>query len=274
MSFLRSLLFSTPLIALATIALGTISLIASFFDSSGQTQHRIARLWGKILLAASFIRVRGEGLEKLDPQAPYVFVANHASYMDIPALLSALPRQYRFFAKKGLFRIPFLGWYLQRAGHLPVDRSNSRNSLKSMMEGARIVAQKGIPVLLFPEGGRSPRGLREFTEGAAYIAIKAGVPAVPIAIVGMRDLLPMHSIHIRSGNIAVRVGDPIPTQSMKIGDRVELTNRLYREISELLSGAAPLVCAGPPGPAVAAKDQSPANLNRPVSRPGGPHNTI
>ncbi len=239
MSFLRSLLFSTPLIALATIVMGTISLIASFFDSSGHTEHRIARLWGKILLGVSFIRVRSEGLEKLDPQAPYVFVANHASYMDIPALLSVLPRQFRFFAKKGLYRIPFLGSYLKHARHLPVDRSNARNSLKSMMEGARIVAEDGIPVLLFPEGGRSPHGLREFKEGAAYIAIKAGVPAVPIAIVGMRERLPMHSIHIRSGNVTVRVGDPIPTEGMKIGDRVELTNRLYREISDLLRGVDP-----------------------------------
>ena len=107
--------------------------------------------------------------------------------MDIPAALAVLPQQFRFFAKKGLYKIPFLGSHLNRAGHLPVDRSNARNSLKSMTEGARVVAARGISMLLFPEGGRTAEGLRGFKEGAAYIAIKAGVPVVPMAIIGMRD---------------------------------------------------------------------------------------
>jgi len=238
MSFLRSLLFSTPLIALSTIVLGTISMIASLFDRTGRSQHHLARMWGKMLLAVSFIRVRTEGLEKLDPHATYVFVANHASYMDIPALLSSLRHQFRFFAKKGLYKIPFMGTHLRRAGHIPVDRSSPRASLKSMTEGAHIIAQRKISVLLFPEGGRAPQGLREFKEGAAYIAIKAGVPVVPIAIVGMRCLLPMGSIHLRSGHVTVRIGDPIPTQGLKLSDRVELTQRLYCEISEMLEGPA------------------------------------
>jgi 1-acyl-sn-glycerol-3-phosphate acyltransferase len=234
MSFLRSLLFSTPLIVLSTIVMGTISLVASFFDRTGNSQHRLARIWGKSLLAAGLIRVRAEGLPKLDPGATYVFVANHASLMDIPALLSELPFQFRFFAKKGLYRIPFLGTHLRRAGHLPVDRSSPRASLKSMTEGARMIAKRHTSVLLFPEGGRAPEGLRQFKEGAAYIAIKAGVPIVPIAIVGMRPLLPMGSVHIRSGRVRVRIGDPIPTSGLALGDRMELTQRLYREIAELV----------------------------------------
>src|ERR1700687_1416158 len=101
MSFLRSLLFSTPLIALSTIGMGTVSIVASLFDRTGRSQHHLARMWGKMLLAVSFIRVRAEGLEKLDPLATYVFVANHASYMDIPALLSSFNHQFHFFAHKG-----------------------------------------------------------------------------------------------------------------------------------------------------------------------------
>jgi 1-acyl-sn-glycerol-3-phosphate acyltransferase len=234
MSLLRSLFFSTPLIALSTIVLGTVSLIASFFDASGNTQHAVARVWGRVLLAAGFIRVRAEGLEKLDPRAPYVLVANHSSYMDIPAILARLPNQFRFFAKKSLFQIPFLGWHLRRAGHLQVDRSSARASLKTMSEGARLVRERGVSVLLFPEGGRSPHALREFKEGAAYIAIKAGVPAVPIALVGMRRILPMGSIHIRSGRAVLKVGDPIPTEGMTVSDRAALNQRLYREIARLL----------------------------------------
>jgi 1-acyl-sn-glycerol-3-phosphate acyltransferase len=232
-SFLRSLFFSTPLIALATIVMWLGSFVA-LIDRTGNSSHAFARLWGKILLAVSFIRVRSEGIENLDSKATYVFVANHASYMDIPALLSQLPQSFRFFAKKALYKIPFLGWHLRWAGHLPVDRSNARNSLKSMSEGARVIARKHLSVLLFPEGGRSPHGLREFKEGAAYIAIKAGVPVVPVAIVGMRELLPMGSIHLRSGQVIVRVGRPIPTTGLKLADRLRLTERLHAEIREML----------------------------------------
>jgi 1-acyl-sn-glycerol-3-phosphate acyltransferase len=234
MSFLRSLLFSIPLIALSTIVMGTLSVIASFFDHTGDRLHYLARTWGKMLLAVSFIRVRSEGLEKVDPAGTYVFVANHASYMDIPAILSQLPQQFRFFAKKGLYKIPFLGTHLLRAGHLPVDRSSARASLKSMNAAVRLISERGTCMLLFPEGGRSPIKLRDFTEGAAYIAIKAGVPIVPVALVGMRALLPMHSIHIRSGRVLLRIGDPISTKGMTPGDRVALTERLHAEIERML----------------------------------------
>jgi 1-acyl-sn-glycerol-3-phosphate acyltransferase len=235
MSLLRSLLFTTPLIVIATILMGTISLIDSFFDRSGNSQHRLAQIWGRMLLAVSLIRVRVEGAERLDPHATYVFVCNHQSLMDIPAILSTLPHQFRFFAKKGLYEIPFVGTHLRRAGHLPVDRSSARASLKSMTEGANIISTRGVSVLLFPEGGRAPEGLREFKEGAAYIAIKAGVPVVPMAIVGMREKLPMGSIHLRSGSVAVRIGVPVPTAGMKIAERLELTERLYREVGQLLA---------------------------------------
>ena len=234
MSLLRSLLISTPLIILSTVVMGTLSLIASLFDGSGKSQHDLARVWAKSILAFSFIRVHAEGIENLDPKTSYVFVSNHESLMDIPAILSELPFQFRFFAKKGLYRIPLLGTHLKRAGHLPVDRTNARSSLKSMNEAGRIIAQRHISVLLFPEGGRSPEGLREFKEGAAYIAIKAGVPVAPMAIVGMRPLLPMGSIHIRSGHVGLRIGTPVATAGMKISDRDELTLRLYDEISRLL----------------------------------------
>jgi 1-acyl-sn-glycerol-3-phosphate acyltransferase len=236
MSLLRSLLISTPLLALATLVMWLCSLMASLFDRSGNWQHQMARIWGRMLIDASFIRVRVRGLENLDPRANYVFVANHSSYMDIPALLARLPFQFRFFAKKGLYKIPFLGWHLHRAGHLPVDRSNARNSLKSMSAGARIVAERGVSVLLFPEGGRTKIGLREFKEGAAYIAIKAGVPVAPVAIVGMRELLPMGSIHLRSGKAELRVGRPIPTAGLRLSDREELTQKMHAEIQRLLAG--------------------------------------
>ncbi len=103
-----------------------------------------------------------------------------------------------------------------------------------MTAGARMIGERGVSVLLFPEGGRSPEGLREFKEGAAYIAIKAGVPVVPIVLVGMRQLLPMGSIHIRSGKVRLLVGDPIPVDGLTVADRGDLTQRLHKEISGML----------------------------------------
>jgi len=105
-----------------------------------------------------------------------------------------------------------------------------------MNSAAQIIGKRGVSVLLFPEGGRAPEGLREFKEGAAFIAIRAGVPIVPMALVGMRPLLPMGSIHIRSGRTVLRIGRPIVTAGMKPGDREELTHRLYKEIADLISG--------------------------------------
>ncbi|MGD1069055.1 MAG: lysophospholipid acyltransferase family protein [Bryobacteraceae bacterium] len=231
---LRALLFSAPAIVLATIAMGTISMICSLWDRAGSTQHRVARVWSHILLACGFIRCEAYGIEKLDPNRSYVLVSNHASYMDTPAVLSAVPLQFRFFAKNGLFSIPFLGWHLRRAGHLPVVRDDPRASIKAMSEGARLIAEHGVSLLLFPEGGRSEQRLQPFKEGAAYIAIKAQVPAVPIGLVNTRRILPMHSAMVRSGTIELHVGDPIDTTGMKLHDRARLTEMLQERVGELV----------------------------------------
>jgi 1-acyl-sn-glycerol-3-phosphate acyltransferase len=233
LSRLRAYLLIDPLIILTTAVFGSLSLLASIFDKSGRTQHAIARLWARILLAVSGARVRVEGLEKLQKDTPYVLVANHSSYMDIPAVLQ-IPLQIRFFAKQGLFRIPLLGGHLRRAGHLPVVRENPRASLKSLTAAARLIRQRGVSVVLFPEGGRSPDVLREFKEGAAYLAIKAGVPAVPIGITGTRQVLPMGSIHVRPHAVTVRIGDPISTAGMQLDARGELNQTLWRKVAELI----------------------------------------
>lgn len=235
LSFLRSLLFATPLIALSTIVMGTISLIASFFDRSGRIPHQIARMWGRMLLAIGFVRVRGEGLEKIHPGGSYVFVANHTSFMDIPAILALIDVQFRFFAKKGLFQIPFLGTHLKRAGHFPVERDSPRASFKAMTHAADLIRTDGISMLLFPEGGRTAvgEGMREFREGAAFIAIKAGVPVVPVAITGLFAVLPMGSFHLRPGQATIRIGDPIETTGLTVKNRSELTLRLFEELARM-----------------------------------------
>lgn len=234
---LRSILFTIPAIAILTIVMGTASVVASLFDRTGFAQHRMARVWSRILLRLGFVECRVFGVEKLDHNQSYVFVSNHASYMDTPAILSSVPLQFRFFAKQGLFRIPFLGWHLRHAGHIPVIRGDARASLKTMIEGAKIIRNRGVSLLLFPEGGRTEEGMREFKEGAAFIAIKAGVPAVPIGLVRTREVLPMHSLVIRPGVIEVHVGDPIETSSMTSQDRVRLNDMLRERVVEMVKAA-------------------------------------
>ena len=234
---LRSLLFTDPLIILVTIAFGTVSFIVSFFDSTGRLPNKLARPWGRWLLRVARVRLTVEGVEKIDPQQSYVFVANHRSYMDIPAILASIPVEFRFYAKQGLFLVPFLGTHLKRAGHLPVVRGDARASVKSMTLGAHLIQERKISMLLFPEGGRSRRGMREFKEGAAYIAIKAGVPIVPLGLTGTRYVLPMGSNYVRGGPVILKIGDPIPTAGMKLQDRGQLTETLSRQVAELAGEA-------------------------------------
>jgi len=230
---LRAVLLSAPAIVLLTVVMGSMSLVCSIWDRTGHAQHRLAQIWSRILLALGFTQCEVYGVEKIDLSKSHVLVANHSSYMDIPAIMGTIPLQLRFYAKKGLFSIPFLGWHLHRAGHLPVIRGDARASVKSMAEGARVIREQGISLLLFPEGGRTHEHMRPFKEGAAHIAIKAGVPIVPIGLTGARDVLPMESLLIRGGRIEVHIGDPIPTVGMTTHDRARLSEMLQEQVAAL-----------------------------------------
>jgi 1-acyl-sn-glycerol-3-phosphate acyltransferase len=236
LAFLRALLITDPLIVVATAIYGTISLLTSLFDATGRAQHRVACAWGRMLLRISGVKVRVEGLENISPGASYVFVSNHLSLMDIPVILPYIPVQFRFMAKKGLFRVPFIGYHLKRAGHIPVHRSDARASLKTMADAAGIIRDRGVSVLAFPEGGRSPGEMSDFKEGAAYIAIKAGVPAVPLGLNGTREVLPMDSLLVKPGEVLLRIGEPIPTAGLAVHDRHRLTRELRDRIIGLTKG--------------------------------------
>src|SRR5947209_5344750 len=191
MRWLRGVFFADPLILLATIAFGSASIMASMFESSGRLQMRCAHLWARFLLRVSGVHVRVEGLEHIDRNGSYVFIANHLSYMDTPVVLAHVPVQFRFLAKRGLFQIPFLAQHLSRAGHIPVPREDPRAAVKTLTLAAETIQEKKISLLVFPEGGRSHDGvLRNFKEGGAYVAIKAGVPLVPMVLLGTRKVLP------------------------------------------------------------------------------------
>ncbi|MDW5265627.1 MULTISPECIES: 1-acyl-sn-glycerol-3-phosphate acyltransferase [Acidobacteriaceae] len=220
-----------PLIALATIAFGCVSLIAGLWDKSGRQQHAIAHAWAKVLLLLSLSPVTLIGAEKLHEHESAVYASNHLSYYDTPVLFAKLPFQFRILAKQALWKIPFIGWYLNRSGQVPVDQSGVRSAIVSLNRGVATL-KAGLPLVLFPEGGRAATGeTQPFVSGAAYMAIKAQLPLIPLTLVGTYELLPIHTYHLTPRPLAIIVGDPIPTTGLTTRDADALTQRLREVIT-------------------------------------------
>jgi 1-acyl-sn-glycerol-3-phosphate acyltransferase len=204
-----NVVWRVPLILLWTAFMATLSVISSLFDGKGRLQHGCARLWSSIILRVARARVRISGLERLDPARAYIFASNHLSMFDIWVFLAYLPFQFRFVAKASLFRVPFLGWHLRRSGNIPIDRHNPRQALRSYeAAGERIRA--GISMVVFPEGMRSwGDTVHPFKRGSFILAQRAGVPIVPVTIVGSHRLLARGSIMIGPGAIEMKIHSPV-----------------------------------------------------------------
>ncbi len=235
MSALWAYLVVDPLIYFSTMFFGTINLFVSLFDKVGNAQMVIARIWARSLLRIAGVRVTAEGLEKIDLSKPFVIAANHASYFDTPVILDKIDLQFRFLAKEGLFKIPLLGTHLKLAGHVPVPQQDPRGAIRAMQTAADNIRQKGISMLIFPEGGRTRDGnLQEFKEGVAYIAIRASVPIIPVGLNGTREIVAMGSAIVRSGKVTLRVGDPISTEGLSLKDRQKLTDEVRERVQALI----------------------------------------
>ncbi|MBI4904098.1 MAG: 1-acyl-sn-glycerol-3-phosphate acyltransferase [Acidobacteria bacterium] len=235
LSWIRTLLWTGPMVLLLTVFWGTLDLIASFLDGSGNWQHSIAQRWSRALLFIGGVRVTRRGMENIEVNGSYVFASNHLSFADTPLMLAHIPCQFRFFAKHGLFNVPFIGFHLRRGGHIPVPRENTRAAVRAIHDAGKIVKEKKISLLLFPEGGRSHGVLREFKEGAALIAISAGVPIVPVAIKGTREIIPMGSIRMVPGKVQLRIGKPITTADLTTRDRGSLNDQLRAAVEAMLA---------------------------------------
>jgi 1-acyl-sn-glycerol-3-phosphate acyltransferase len=226
-----SYLLLVPLVGVATMGFGCISLLCGLWDKSGRQQHGIAHLWARTLLLISFSPVKIIGREKLHEHETAVYASNHLSYMDTPVLFAKLPFQFRILAKQSLWKVPFIGWYLNRSGQVPVDTKSSRSLIASLNRGVNTLKQ-GLPLVLFPEGGRAATGqLQAMMSGCAYMAIKAQVPLIPLTLVGTYELLPIHVYALYPRPVLIVVGDPIPTTGLNPRDADALTQRLYESIS-------------------------------------------
>ena len=241
---LRTNVIQIPLFAAATIVCGTISLLISFVDKKGRAQHWMAHVWATISVWISGCRLTVRGMENLTSHPVAVYACNHTSYMDTPVIFAGLPFQFRILAKKELWPIPFIGWWLDRSGQVPIDTANTHASLSSLGKGVKAL-RAGMPLFVFPEGGRTENGeLKPFLSGAAYLAIRAQVPLIPLALDGVYDLLPIHTRHFFPGKLTLTAGKPIETKGLTARNTEELNEQLKAAIQSLLSGGDKAAASG------------------------------
>lgn len=225
-------IFVWSCVVLDTLVLGTLVIIAYVFDRSGRTGHRIARCWAKIILLASGVKVKVEGLEQMKGTGPYIFMSNHQGGYDIFALQGYLPFDFKWLAKRELFSIPFFGWTITAAGYISIDRKGTRDTVRAMNEAAQRI-RDGMSVVIFPEGSRSPDGsIQPFKKGGFTLAIKSKVPIVPMAIKGSREIMPKGRFTVNPGTIAVRIGPTIETRELSLQDWKSLMGTVAESISK------------------------------------------
>ena len=218
--------------ALSTVLWGTVSILGSLFSGSGRFQHFCMRRWSKDNLWLSRARVEIEGMENVDPDRPLIFVANHSGLHDILSLSARLPIQFRWVAKKSLFSVPFMGWHMRRSGYIPIDRENPRDAARSIIRAAREI-RGGVSAIAFPEGTRSRTGaLGKFHSGAFALALRTGVPLLPVTLEGSCRVILPKTLKVNPGVIIrIRIGSPIDLSSYSKGDK----HRLMEDVFQIMS---------------------------------------
>jgi 1-acyl-sn-glycerol-3-phosphate acyltransferase len=233
LSRLRSYFIYDPLIWLYTVFFGLISIPVSLFGDRERTLHWFARTWSWMIMKTILSPVKVTGLERIDTTRTHVYAVNHASALDIPVLYVYLPFQFRIAFKKELLSYPIVGWHLKRSGQICIDQQNPAASIGSIRSALKSL-KAGTPLVIYPEGGRTPDGqIKPFLPGAFFLAIKAQVDIVPVALIGTFDLLPMNTYHIKSRPLEMRVGDPIPTAGLSGHDMEELSRQVQKAVERL-----------------------------------------
>jgi 1-acyl-sn-glycerol-3-phosphate acyltransferase len=235
LSRLQSYFIFDPLIWLITVVLGIVSIPVSLLGEKGRILHGFARFWSLLIMKIIRSPTTVIGLDKIDTSKPHVYAVNHASALDIPVLYVYLPFQFRIAFKKELLAYPIVGWHLKRSGQVCVDQQNPAASIGSIRSALKSL-KGGVPLVIFPEGGRTPDGqVKPFLPGAFFLAIKAQVDIVPVALVGTYELLPMNTYHIKCRPLEMRVGQPISTARYTLRDMEELSDRVHQAVEDLYS---------------------------------------
>ena len=236
-SRLRSYYILDPLIWAYTLILGTLSLICSLFDRNGLIQHNFARLWSWLVMKTILSPVKVTGLDNsnFDNSKPRVYAVTHASALDIPILYVNLPFQFRIIFKSELLAYPFVGWHLKRSGQVCINQQYPAASIGAIKSALRSL-RSGMPLVIFPEGGRTRDGqIQPFLPGAFFLAIKAQADIIPIALVDTFDLLPMNTYHIKCQALEMRVGEPISTAGLTVQDTDDVSAKVKSAIEALHS---------------------------------------
>jgi 1-acyl-sn-glycerol-3-phosphate acyltransferase len=233
LSRLRSYFIFDPLIWLYTLVMGLGALPGGLFDRDGRRLHWFSRTWSRLIMKTIFSPVEVTGLEQLDTSKPHVYAVNHASALDIPVLYVNLPFQFRIVFKKELLSYPIVGWQLRRSGQVCIDQQKPTRSIAAIRSAVKSL-KAGMPLVIFPEGGRTPDGeIKPFLPGAFFLAIKAQVDIVPVALVGTYELLPMNTYHIKCRPLEMRVGEAISTAGLTMRDMEALSGRVKAEMEAL-----------------------------------------
>jgi 1-acyl-sn-glycerol-3-phosphate acyltransferase len=210
-----------------TLLLFICVLISHIFDRSGNSVHSIGVIGCRIVLFLSGVKVGVRGIENV-PEGPIVFASNHQGAFDILVLQSHIPTQFRWVSKESLFKIPIVGWSMSLAGYISIDRGRAALAYRSIEKAADRVRREGISVVMFPEGTRSTTGkLLPFKRGSFLLALKCGVPIVPVSIQGTRDIMKKGSVLIRSADVKIVVGRPIDVAGI---EEAELTKIVRKAI--------------------------------------------
>jgi 1-acyl-sn-glycerol-3-phosphate acyltransferase len=225
----RTVFFLIPAIAVATVALGLVSLVTRPFDRAGRFAHRCAQWWGTAILWTTGVVVDRVGAELPPVAASCIFVANHSSFYDIPVIFATLPHQLRLMAKATLRQVPFIGWHLRWSGHLLVNRKNPGAAIFKKMQ--RLTTQEAS-LLVFPEGSRSRNSrVGKFKGGIFLLAIETSWSVVPLSIVGTRDVMPRGRLMTCPGRVTLVVHEPIPTSELSRGDARALAERVRQVVA-------------------------------------------
>ncbi len=234
LSYLRGLVTVFFAVLITPISSVQALLYLLVFRTTEQRAQVAPRIWARMILAVSGVKVRVEGMEKLESGKSYIFAANHQSQFDIFCLQGYFNWDFRWLAKKELFKIPIFGPALRRSGNIPVDRASGREAMRSLTEAAERI-RNGCSVVIFPEGTRSADGsLQAFKVGGMVIAIKAGVGVVPMAICGSRRVLPKGKVLPRSGEVVIRLGEPVDASAYSMKEKQELADHLRSQVADLL----------------------------------------